>query len=233
MWLFWSLVALALATLSGRVAGPSDSVHSLLEVFVPRPTSIEILEPSSALALSSPLDVKADFADTSGRVTWLVSHFQRRYSATKSHDQVNKANVHSLHLRCRLDAGDACAGDTSPPELGDDESYSITVQPGQAAVLTASNRAGLARGLETFLQLAQAQAVQLVPGGLLIKDQPRTVWRGLLVDVSRHFMPMSLLRRTLFEMAAYKLNTLHLHLTDAGNPAHVQSLYCTQTARWT
>lgn len=235
MWLFWYVVALA-ATVCGRVATSQDLAtdvpSSLLEIFVPRPTSIELLAYSSAqasaaassldstLALSAPLDVVADFADTSGRVKWLVSHFQRRYNATVSRSQANAvANVHSLHLRCQLDAV-ACAGDASPPQLGVDESYSLTVQAGQAAVLAASNRAGFARGLETLLQLAQAQAVHPVPGGLMIKDQPRTAWRGLLIDVSRHFMPMGLLRRTLVEMAAFKLNTLHLHLTDAGDTAH-------------
>lgn len=223
---------LALAALPGRVlvAVSQDQAaaqHTLLDIFVPSPSSIQLLPPvattspsDSTLVLSTSLDIVVDFADVSGRVEWLVSHFQRRYNAAAGHKRPQvESNVHSLRLCC-LRGGDACAGDASPPQLGMDESYSLTVQPRQAAVLEASNRAGLARGLETFLQFAQAQAVQQVPRGFLIEDRPRTKWRGLLVDVSRHFMPIALLRRTLFEMAAFKLNTLHLHLTDAGDIAH-------------
>ena len=224
---FWFIAAVA--TLCESVVAPQDQTttrNSLLQIFVPTPSSVELLPPSSEgsaasssdlpLALSTSLDVVTEFADATGRVAWLISHFQRRYNATARSKQAKvEANVHSLRLRCRLDS-DACAGDASAPQLGMDESYTLTVKLGQAAVLAASNRAGFARGLETVLQLAQAQAVQRLPGGLLITDRPRTLWRGLLVDVSRHFIPITLLRRTLFEMAAFKLNTLHLHLTDAG-----------------
>ncbi|HUK24460.1 MAG TPA: family 20 glycosylhydrolase, partial [Terriglobales bacterium] len=47
-----------------------------------------------------------------------------------------------------------------------------------------------------------------------IQDQPRFPWRGLMIDVSRHFMPLDLLRRNLDGMEAVKLNVLHLHLSD-------------------
>ena len=47
-----------------------------------------------------------------------------------------------------------------------------------------------------------------------IKDQPRFPWRGLLIDVSRHFIPIDVLKRNLDGMAAVKMNVLHWHLSD-------------------
>jgi len=47
-----------------------------------------------------------------------------------------------------------------------------------------------------------------------IKDQPRFPWRGLLIDVSRHFIPLDVLKRNVDGMVAVKLNVLHLHLSD-------------------
>ena len=209
-------------------AARGERLASDLDIFVPRPSSAEFRHPPSidkapTLVIARALEVITEFADPTGSVEWLVSHFQQRHSKQPpGYDTTGAANVHSLRLRCRS-AGGVCAGKASPPRLGMDESYSLSVQVGQAAVLAASSRAGLARGLETFLQLTHAQPGHLERGSqLLIEDQPRTAWRGLLVDVSRHFMPMALLRRTLVEMATFKLNVLHLHLTDAGmsHPLH-------------
>jgi hexosaminidase len=97
--------------------------------------------------------------------------------------------------------------------LGEDESYELNVTP-SAANLTAPNPLGILHGLQTFLQL-----VQITPNGfalpaVTIKDQPRFPWRGLLIDVSRHFIPLDVLKRNLDGMAAVKMNVLHWHLSD-------------------
>ena len=73
---------------------------------------------------------------------------------------------------------------------------------------------GVLRGIETFLQLVALDAQGFGAPGVRIEDHPRFSWRGLLIDVARHWMPEDVLKRNLNAMAAVKLNVLHLHLTD-------------------
>jgi hexosaminidase len=98
-------------------------------------------------------------------------------------------------------------------ELGEDESYQLTVSD-SAAQLTAPNTLGALRGMQTFLQLATITPNGFAVPAVTIKDQPRFPWRGLLIDVSRHFIPLDVLRRNIDGMAAVKMNVLHWHLSD-------------------
>ncbi len=99
------------------------------------------------------------------------------------------------------------------PALGENESYQIDITSRQA-VLRAPTVIGALRGLETVLQLLAANnRGYYLPGGH-IQDQPRFPWRGLLIDVARHFEPVEVLKRNLDAMAAVKLNVFHWHLTE-------------------
>ena len=73
---------------------------------------------------------------------------------------------------------------------------------------------GALRGLETFLQLLQGDRDGFYLPGIRIQDQPRFPWRGLLIDVGRHYEPIEVLKRNLDAMAAVKLNVFHWHLTE-------------------
>ena len=107
-----------------------------------------------------------------------------------------------------------CTGPGSAvPRLGDDESYTLSINPTQA-VLQAPAVVGALRGLETLLQLLQADASGWFLPAVEIRDEPRFPWRGLMIDVSRHWQPLAVLKRNLDGMALVKLNVLHLHLTD-------------------
>jgi hexosaminidase len=99
------------------------------------------------------------------------------------------------------------------PELGEDESYSLDVT-GSGAKLSAPNLLGVLHGLQTFLQLVQNTASGFAVPAVSIQDEPRFPWRGLMIDVSRHFIPLEILKRNLDGMAAVKLNVLHWHLSD-------------------
>jgi hexosaminidase len=98
-------------------------------------------------------------------------------------------------------------------ELGEDESYVLTVAD-SGAKLTAPTTLGALRGLQTFLQLVQITPAGFAVPSVTIKDQPRFAWRGTLIDVSRHFIPIDVLKRNLDGMAAVKMNVLHWHLSD-------------------
>jgi len=98
-------------------------------------------------------------------------------------------------------------------ELGEDESYTLEVTS-SGAKLNAATPLGVLRGLQTFLQLAQVTPDGFAAPAVTIKDQPRFAWRGLLIDVGRHFIPLDVVKRNLDGMEAVKMNVLHLHLSD-------------------
>ncbi|UWZ85792.1 beta-N-acetylhexosaminidase [Occallatibacter riparius] len=97
--------------------------------------------------------------------------------------------------------------------LDEDESYKLSVTP-QGATLTAANDLGAMHGLETFLQLVNMENGGCQVPAVTIDDTPRFRWRGMLVDVVRHFEPVDEVERTLDAMAIAKLNVFHWHLSD-------------------
>ena len=104
-------------------------------------------------------------------------------------------------------------GSETIEKLGEDESYELAISD-SGAKLTAANPLGILHGLQTFLQLIETGKDGFSLPVVTIKDQPRFAWRGLLIDVGRHFIPMDVLKRNLDGMAAVKMNVLHLHLSD-------------------
>ena len=104
-------------------------------------------------------------------------------------------------------------GSEQVEKLGEDESYELSIT-GSAAKLSAPDTLGILHGLQTFLQLVQTGRDGFFTPEVVIKDQPRFAWRGLLIDVGRHFIPLDVLERNIDGMAAVKLNVLHLHLSD-------------------
>jgi hexosaminidase len=107
-----------------------------------------------------------------------------------------------------------CAGPgRTIPAIDEDESYQLLVSDRQAR-LTAPTVVGALRALETFLQLVAADRDGFYLPAVTIRDQPRFRWRGLLIDVGRHYQPMEVLKRNLDGMAAVKLNVFHWHLTE-------------------
>jgi hexosaminidase len=99
------------------------------------------------------------------------------------------------------------------PTLGEDESYMLDVAP-QSAHLRAATVDGALHGLETFAQLIEPGAGGFQVPAIHIEDRPRFAWRGLLLDVARHWMPVAVVKRNLDAMAAVKLNVFHWHLSD-------------------
>ena len=92
-----------------------------------------------------------------------------------------------------------------------DEGYVIQVTPDQI-VVQALHGAGLFYGVQTMLQVAADKG--FLPAGTVV-DQPRFSYRGLMLDVSRHFYDKEFVKKQIDALAYYKMNRLHLHLTDA------------------
>ncbi|GAA0283952.1 beta-N-acetylhexosaminidase [Streptomyces polychromogenes] len=106
-------------------------------------------------------------------------------------------------VRLRLDGG---AG-----ELGE-EGYRLRATP-SGVTLTARTPAGLFHAAQTLRQLLPVRGAGTVPGGT-VTDTPRFAYRGAMVDVARHHFPVEQVKRYVDQLAQYKINTLHVHLTD-------------------
>lgn len=107
-----------------------------------------------------------------------------------------------------------------------DESYEVAVN-GTVAHVTAASPYGARHALETFAQLVVEDAAVtnltsvcghagwLLSTPIYIKDAPSYPYRGLMIDTSRHFLPIHMLKHTVDGLAALRLNVLHIHLTDS------------------
>ncbi|MFE7550647.1 beta-N-acetylhexosaminidase [Streptomyces gardneri] len=124
-------------------------------------------------------------------------------------DTADENATHSIRLR--LD-------DTLAPEA-----YRLDVVADQGVEITGGGPAGVFWGAQTLRQLLGPDAFRRAPmrqgavAGVTaqtIEDAPRFAWRGLLLDVARHFLPKDDVLRYLDLLAAHKLNVFHFHLTD-------------------
>lgn len=97
--------------------------------------------------------------------------------------------------------------------LGEDESYSLNIQPGQIEI-NAPTEFGVLHAIESLLQLFETDGKEYYFPEVKIEDAPRFPWRGLMLDVCRHFIPLEVIKRNIDAMAAVKMNVLHLHLSE-------------------
>ena len=110
---------------------------------------------------------------------------------------------------------------TTPETSLGAEGYTLSVTP-KTIVIKANQPAGLFYGVQTLLQLLpkEIESHELVKKAswqipcTTITDYPRFGWRGLMLDVSRHFFTKQQVKDFIDEMAKYKFNLLHMHLTD-------------------
>ena len=135
--------------------------------------------------------------------------------------------LHRLSAQTGIPLGEALESDASKATLviqcnhageavqsvKEDECYKLEVTTQQAR-LSAVTPVGVLRGIETFLQLVDLNAEGFCVRAVRIDDSPRFPWRGLMIDVSRHWMPVEVLKRNLDGMVALKLNVFHWHLSD-------------------
>jgi hypothetical protein len=101
-----------------------------------------------------------------------------------------------------------------------DESYTLTVPNDGVGSLTAPTVFGMMRGLETLAQLVDLFGVapgvkQISQAPIVIVDEPRFPYRGLLIDTSRHFQPVAQILHVIDGLALSKMNLLHWHIVDS------------------
>jgi hexosaminidase len=140
-----------------------------------------------------------------------IAFLQQRLSITGHHASLNKNNSATIKLELNSSIDNAIGK----------EGYQLSVTP-QAVVIKANQPAGLFYGVQTLVQLfpkeiessAPVQGMQWQIPCVEITDYPRFGWRGLMFDVSRHFFTKKDVEDFIDQMARYKFNILHWHLTD-------------------
>jgi len=149
-------------------------------------------------------------------------------------DKSSRGTGEYLAGQLRKSAGYPVKVVSGPPEGGDilvttrdakaelgDEGYELIVTS-TSAVIRAPKQAGAFYGVQSLLQLlppqvfakTNAQGISWEMPAVQIQDQPRFKWRGMMMDVGRHFFPVADVKQMIDAMALHKLNTLHWHLTD-------------------
>jgi hexosaminidase len=183
----------------------------IAHAIIPLPTSVALVEGSSFTVDSTTAVVVAPGAGPEvDRVAVRVLELLGR-QPTDSVRRLTAADTipaRSIYLRLGSDA-----------TMGD-EGYRLDVTPALVTI-TANRPAGLFYGVQTMRQLMPASVespaafnrVLRIPAGVVI-DAPRFAWRGSMLDVARHFLPIEEVRRHIDRMALYKLNRLHMHLAD-------------------
>ncbi|MDR3693869.1 MAG: family 20 glycosylhydrolase [Mucilaginibacter sp.] len=126
-------------------------------------------------------------------------------------------NKAMLHVQLKHNNGAATANSIVLTSAGTDnlpaDGYRLTITPQQ--VVIAGKGAGLFYGIQTLIQLMPVDkaATARMPC-VQIEDYPRFAYRGMMLDVCRHFFSVEFVKKYIDLMAAYKLNNFHWHLTD-------------------
>ncbi len=127
---------------------------------------------------------------------------------------LNKLKLHNtLKIGDTESAGNSIVFTAKGTENLPDQGYRLTITPNQ--IIIAGKGAGLFYGIQTLLQLMPADRMASIKIPCAqIEDYPRFGYRGLMLDVCRHFFSVEFVKKTIDVMAYYKLNNFHWHLTD-------------------
>lgn len=213
IWTIAAIVALRLAFVAGTSipavhaasAAPQTTVASAGSSLLPQPRSMVVLpgggfeiQPQTEYLAPADLRVRegmrrmvAAIGSKTGQRHWSVVGAPARSYVTVSYDRE----------------------DSPVQNVDEDESYTIDVSP-RHVVIRGDTPVGALRGMRTFVQLIQPNSRHWSAPSVHIDDSPRFQWRGLMIDCSRHFIPVDVIKRNLDLMEQCKLNVFHWHLSD-------------------
>lgn len=180
-----------------------------LDQLIPMPVSIKATGESFTLTADTKIVVDPDSAALTTLGQQLAAMLQ---PATGYEVPVTDAAPHEGNIRLSMMDADTTLGD---------EGYTLTITTDGVAI-SAAQPAGIFYGLQTLRQLLPAaiEAKTLQQGvawdvpTATIRDYPRFAWRGTMLDVARHFFGVEDVKRYIDYLALYKINRLHLHLSD-------------------
>lgn len=180
---------------------------------IPQPQTIlpqTILHQQGGISLNSGLDINLSACDSEDlrlRLLDWQSLIQSQYSVAVEF-RFNSSNA-ELQDSPRLVI--ECDQVLTPYGVNQTEAYQLTINSNEGINLNAETSLGALHGITT---LSQWLTANLQLPAVVIEDSPTYPWRGLMVDVARHFIPLPDLLRQIDAMAQVKMNVLHLHLSD-------------------
>ena len=213
---------------------PSHSIASAVSAFILSVACHCVMGQASSVPSASIIPKPFERVDSSGSFsigpeTIVVTDNDSRASAAYLAQRLRRATGFDLPIVAGatdniVDAFLLRIRSQSPHERDmSSEGYRLSVTS-QRVEISASAPAGLFYGVQTLLQMLPPRMYDpdAMPldsrerslGAVQINDWPRFSWRGLMIDVSRHFFSKEQLKKTIDAMAMHKLNVLHLHLTD-------------------
>lgn len=174
---------------------------------LPQPNSIKIAEGQFLITSSTKFRVKSNSKQLKDYVSRMIKRIEfKSETFFKNKSLQDTIRNHEILIEASENI------DTLTIET--DESYELSVSKNQIHI-NAKTNIGAYRGIETLLQLIQRDNQDgAYIKGIIIKDNPRFPWRGLLIDVCRHWIPNYIIKRNIDAMAAVKMNVLHLHLSE-------------------
>ncbi|HUB90335.1 MAG TPA: family 20 glycosylhydrolase [Dyella sp.] len=163
---------------------------------IPKPQQLEVGEGAYHLDAHTGID-----APTSARVRQIVAFLRESIHAQTGIQLSRNAHEHGIVL-------------AFDPTVHGDEAYRLLVTP-RGVVIQASSDKGLFWGVQTLRQLLPLERASSVDiPAVNIKDAPAFAYRGFMLDVGRHFFPVSFIKKQLDLLSYYKINTFHWHLTE-------------------
>ena len=188
-----------------------SALQAQTEGVIPMPLQIEKGSGHFRLSPQTRLHTNLKGAEKKRLAHWLQS--QSPLLNRKLHGAKHAASNY-IYLQ-KVSAEAFAAQAQLPHPASTQEAYRMQVEA-HAIVITAPTDAGLFYGLQSLQQWAQAAGTSTWQVPVMnVDDAPRFAYRGFMIDVSRHFRTVDFLKKQMDAMAYYKLNRLHLHLTDA------------------
>ena len=175
-------------------------IHAQL---IPAPENLTYQKGQFTLDNSVGISIKAtNTKEIAKLTTYLTDKIELETGVKLSSKKVNRKNIIFEIL-------------SKPNENLKDEGYILNITSKEIQI-SANTKAGIFYGIQSLLQyvIAVNNQTPIQLPNLSISDKPNVAWRGMILDVSRHFFNVNMIKETLDLMAFYKLNVFHWHLTD-------------------
>lgn len=175
------------------------------------PQPVQLSRNTGVYRLPDPVTIAASTNDKA--VAFVAKQLAARLSNTKGNVSIEYSNKPAAIRLVTLSKQDLAIGK---------EGYYLSVTPETGVEIRANTATGLFYGTQTLLQLLPnavagktiADNVQWDIPAVSIKDYPRFAWRGMLMDVARHFFTKEQVKQFIDNMVTFKFNILQLHLSD-------------------
>ncbi|MBK7666526.1 MAG: beta-N-acetylhexosaminidase [Sphingobacteriaceae bacterium] len=177
---------------------------------IPQPTEVTLKEGNFTISPTTKIVVRGSESFTND-ITWFNDYLEKNYGF----------RLETIPNESKI--GNFIQFEYPDFEAGFKENYHLDINKARIKIIAEGNGSGAFYALQSLVQLMPAQQIKSLKVApeksfevpcVYIKDNPRYEWRGMHLDVCRHFFPVSFVKRYIDLIAAYKMNVFHWHLTE-------------------